>query len=58
MSTATPELKAALLADFSGEPANAMRWMKAISTYFLINTSIYNTDERKITLALNKMSKG
>ena len=48
----------ALPADFSGEPADAMRWMKAISAYFHINASIYNTDERKITLALNKMSKG
>ena len=58
MSAVTPELKAALPADFSGEPADAMCWMKAISAYFLINVPIYNSDERKITLALNKMSKG
>ena len=58
MSTTTPELKAALPADFLGEPADTMRWMKAISAYFLINASIYNTDEQKITLTLNKMSKG
>ena len=58
MSTTTPELKAALPADFSREPADAMHWMKAIKAYFLINVSLYNTDEQKITTALNKMSKG
>ena len=58
MSTTTPKLKAALPADFSGEPADAMRWMKAIKAYFLVNASIYNTQQRKITLTLNKMSKG
>ena len=58
MSTTTPELKVALPADFSREPADAMRWMQAMNTYFLINASLYSTDERKIMTTLNKMSKG
>jgi hypothetical protein len=52
------ELKAALPADFSGEPAEAMRWIKAIKAYFVLNSTIYSTDDAQIMTALNKMSKG
>jgi hypothetical protein len=52
------ELKAALPADFSGEPAKAMRWIKAIKAYFVLNSTIYSTDDAQIMTALNKMSKG
>jgi hypothetical protein len=52
------ELKAALPADFSGEPAEAMRWIKAIKAYFVLNATIYSTDDAQIMTALNKMSKG
>jgi hypothetical protein len=52
------ELKAALPADFSGEPADAMRWIKAIKAYFVLNATIYSTDDAQIMTALNKMSKG
>jgi hypothetical protein len=52
------ELKAALPADFSGEPADAMRWIKAIKAYFALNSTIYSTDDAQVLTALNKMGKG
>jgi hypothetical protein len=52
------ELKAALRADFSGEPAEAMRWIKAMKAYYVLNSTIYSTDDAQIMTALNKMSKG
>jgi hypothetical protein len=52
------ELKAALPADFSGEPADAMRWIKAIKAYFVLNSTIYSTDDAQVLTALNKMGKG
>jgi hypothetical protein len=52
------ELKAALPADFSGEPADAMRWIKAIKAYFALNATIYSTDDAQVLTALNKMGKG
>jgi hypothetical protein len=58
MATKTVELKAALPADFSGEPADAMRWIKAIKAYLVLNASIYATDDKQVITALNKMSKG
>ena len=58
MSTKTTELKAALPADFSGEPANAVQWIKAMKAYFSINSSIYTSDTDKVMTTLNKMSKG
>jgi hypothetical protein len=58
MATKTVELKAALPANFSGEPADAMRWIKAMKAYFVLNASIYATDDEQVITALNKMSKG
>jgi hypothetical protein len=52
------ELKAALPADFSGEHAEAMCWIKAIKAYFVLNSTIYSTDDAQIMTAQNKMSKG
>jgi hypothetical protein len=52
------ELKAALPADFSGEPAEAMHWIKAIKAYYALNTTIYSSDDAQIMTTLNKMSKG
>ena len=58
MSTKAQELKAALPADFSGEPSDAVQWIKAIKAYFSINSSIYTSDTDKVMTTLNKMSKG
>ena len=58
MSTKTTELKAALPADFSGEPSDAVRWIKAMKAYFSINSLIYTSDTDKVMTMLNKMSKG
>jgi hypothetical protein len=58
MSTQKNELKAALPADFSGAPADAMRWIKAMKAYFVLNASIYPTDDEQVITTLNKMSKG
>jgi hypothetical protein len=52
------ELKAALPADFSGEPADAMRWIKAMKAYYVLNSMIYSSDNIQIVTTLNKMSKG
>ena len=58
MSTKAQELKAALPADFSGEPSDAVQWIKAMKAYFSINSSIYTSDTDKVMTTLNKMSKG
>jgi hypothetical protein len=58
MSTKTVELKAALPADFSGEPAEAMQWIKAMKAYFILNSAIHTTDNNQVMTTLNKMSKG
>ena len=58
MSTKATEIKAALPADFSGEPSDAVRWIKAMKAYFSINSTIYTSDTDKIMTMLNKMSKG
>jgi hypothetical protein len=52
------ELKAALPADFSGEPAEAMHWIKAIKAYYALNSTIYSSDNAQIMTTLNKTSKG
>jgi hypothetical protein len=58
MSTKIIELKAALPADFSREPIEAMRWIKAMKAYFVLNSAIYVTDNDQVMTTLNKMSKG
>ena len=58
MSSSTPEFKAALPADFSGDPADSIRWIKAMRAYFAINSKLYSIDEIKVMTTLNKMSKG
>ena len=58
MSTKATELKAALPTDFSGEPSDAVRWIKAMKAYFSINSTIYTSDTDKVMTMLNKMSKG
>jgi hypothetical protein len=52
------ELKAALPADLSGEPADTMRWIKAMKAYYVLNSTIYSSDDIQIVTTLNKMSKG
>ena len=58
MSTKITELKAALPANFSGEPSDAIQWIKAMKAYFSINSTIYTSDTDKVMTTLNKMSKG
>ena len=58
MSTKATELKAALPADLSREPSDAVRWIKAMKAYFSINSTIYTSDTDKVMTTLNKMSKG
>ena len=58
-TTATPsEIKTALPAPFSGKTLEASRWLKAMDAYFLINPSIYSSDELKLALILSKMGTG
>ena len=58
MSSSTPKFKAALPADFSGDPADSICWIKAMRAYFAINSKLYSTDKIKVMTTLNKMSKG
>ena len=58
MSSHTAELKAALLADFSGKNDDATCWIKAMKAYFILNTALYSSDAVKIMTTLNKMSGG
>ena len=58
-TTVTPsEIKTALPAPFSGKTSEASRWLKAMDAYFLINPSIYSSDELKLALILSKMGTG
>ena len=57
MSSFTPEFKAALPADFSGDPTDSICWIKAMRAYFTINSKLYSTNEIKVMTTLNKMSK-
>ena len=52
------EIKTALPAPFSRKTTEASRWLKAMDTYFLINPTIYSSDELKLTLILSKMDTG
>lgn len=58
MSRAPTELKAALPADFSGEPADAIWWIQAMHAYFAINKDLYTLDSQRIMTILNNMSQG
>ena len=52
------EIKTALPAPFSGKTTEVSRWLKAMDTYFLINPTIYSSDELKLALILSKMDMG
>ena len=58
MSLHTSKLKAALPANFSGKNDNATQWIKAMKAYFVLNSTLYNSDAAKIMTTLNKMSSG
>ena len=58
MSSSTPQFKVALSADFSGDPTDSIRWIKAMRAYFTINSKLYSTNKIKVMTTLNKMSKG
>ena len=57
-TTHVVEIKTALPAPFSGKISEASRWLKAMDAYFLINPSVYNSDELKLALILSKMGTG
>ena len=51
------ELTAGLPKDFSGKEEDAMRWILAMTAYFIINEDTYN-EKAQILIMLNKMSTG
>ena len=57
-TTHTSEIKTALPGPFSGKTSEASRWLKAMDAYFLINPTIYSSDELKLALILSKMDTG
>ena len=57
MSSKT-ELKAALPADFSSKSFDTSQWIKAMKVYFALNSTLYFSNEDKVTTTLNKMSAG
>ena len=56
--SAKTELKVALPADFSGKSSDASQWIKAMKAYFALNSTLYSSNEDKVTTTLNKMSEG
>ena len=52
------EIKTALPGPFSGKISEASRWLKAMDAYFLINPTMYSSDELKLALILSKMDVG
>lgn len=56
MSSYSAELKAALLADFSGKNDDTTQWIKAMKAYIALNSTLYSSDATKIMTTLNKMS--
>src|SRR6266568_3625941 len=51
------EIKAALPEEFSGEPADANRWLLAMGGYFALHKDKYS-EEAKTYIFLNRMPKG
>jgi hypothetical protein len=53
-----PELKAGVPQNYDGNIDDAERWMYSVETYFLINSTIYNSDQTKVAVALQYMNDG
>ena len=51
------EIKTALPEEFSGETADANRWLMAMKAYFTLHTNKY-LNEVQTMVFLNRMSKG
>src|SRR5882757_6022433 len=54
----TPEIKISTPSQFSGEPDDVSKWIRAVTRYLTINAHIYTTDEMKIIFALSFMQEG
>lgn len=52
------ELKAGAPHDFDGDSSDALRWLLSVKAFFLINPDIYDTDLKKVGVALAYMTKG
>jgi hypothetical protein len=58
-TTKTPtEWKAGGPSTFSGDTNDATRWMYSVLSYVAVNPTIYDTDMKKIILALSYMKEG
>ncbi|KAG2061736.1 hypothetical protein BDR06DRAFT_865784, partial [Suillus hirtellus] len=44
--------------NYEGSIDDAERWMHSVETYFLINPTIYSSDQTKVTVALQYMTGG
>ncbi|KAG2059387.1 hypothetical protein BDR06DRAFT_874411, partial [Suillus hirtellus] len=53
-----PELKAGVPQNYEGSIDDAECWMHSVETYFLINLTIYSSDQTKVAVALQYMTGG
>ncbi|KIJ08259.1 hypothetical protein PAXINDRAFT_28881, partial [Paxillus involutus ATCC 200175] len=52
------ELKVGTPTHFDGNTNDSSRWLHSVMAYLVLNDRIYNSDDKKIILALSFMSKG
>jgi hypothetical protein len=58
MSTRDTELHAGAPVAFDGSSKKALQWLYSVKAYFTVNTTIYNTNEKKVITALAYMTEG
>lgn len=52
-----PELKAGSPTDYDGNTDDAQRWLYSLKTYFLINPTVYCSEQIMVSVALSLMTK-
>jgi hypothetical protein len=58
MSTHDTKLRAGAPIAFNGSIKKASQWLHSVKAYFAVNTTVYNTDEKKVITALTYMTEG
>jgi len=44
--------------EFDGDHTKSNRWLRNITAYLGVNHTMYNNDEKKVTMALSYMTEG
>jgi len=58
MATACPVELKLKVEEFNGDRTKSNRWLRNITAYLGINSTIYNDNEKKVATALSYMTEG